>query len=94
MKNIGAMIGLVAVGGGLFFGAWAQEEAAPKKGGRKSGKSAAKKVELAHPFYWAAPDAYRGDWQGEGYRPQSPTAWRQHLRCRQVLSGNHGKPRP
>jgi hypothetical protein len=25
-----------------------------------------KKVELPHPFYWAAPDALRGDWQGEG----------------------------
>jgi hypothetical protein len=31
-----------------------------KKGG------GAKKVELAHPFYWAAPDPLRGDWQGEG----------------------------
>src|SRR5215472_8958723 len=31
-----------------------------KKGG------GAKKVELAHPFYWAPPDALRGDWQGEG----------------------------
>jgi hypothetical protein len=67
MKIIAAMICFAAVGGGLFFGAWAQEEAAPKK---KGGKSAAKKVELAHPFYWAAPDAYRGDWQGEGYVAQ------------------------
>jgi Domain of Unknown Function (DUF1080) len=25
-----------------------------------------KKVELPHPFYWAAPDPLRGDWQGEG----------------------------
>lgn len=29
----------------------------------KKGK-APKKVELAHPFYWAVPDALRGDWQG------------------------------
>lgn len=33
------------------------------KGGKKTGK---KKVELAHPFYWAAPDPLRGDWQGSG----------------------------
>lgn len=31
-----------------------------KKGG------GAKKVELPHPFYWAAPDPLRGDWQGAG----------------------------
>ena len=34
-----------------------------KKGGSKGG---ARKVELPHPFYWAAPDPLRGDWQGVG----------------------------
>lgn len=39
---------------------------------RKSGKKGggAKKVEVAHPFYWAAPDPLRGDWQGDGYVAQ------------------------
>jgi hypothetical protein len=37
---------------------------APQDGGGKKGK--AKKVELPHPFYWAVPDALRGDWQGTG----------------------------
>lgn len=35
-----------------------------KKGGTKRGGP--RKVELPHPFYWAAPDPLRGDWQGEG----------------------------
>src|SRR5258706_9522535 len=29
-------------------------------------QTSSKKVELAHPFYWAASDPLRGDWQGEG----------------------------
>lgn len=29
-------------------------------------KKKGKKVELAHPFYWATPDPLRGDWQGTG----------------------------
>jgi hypothetical protein len=29
-------------------------------------QKAPKKVELPHPFYWAAPDPLRGDWQGAG----------------------------
>jgi Domain of Unknown Function (DUF1080) len=33
--------------------------------GQKKG-GGARKVELPHPFYWAAPDALRGDWQGQG----------------------------
>lgn len=33
---------------------------------QKGGKKGPKKVELPHPFYWAAPDPLRGDWQGEG----------------------------
>ncbi|HEX3570697.1 MAG TPA: DUF1080 domain-containing protein [Acidobacteriaceae bacterium] len=34
-----------------------------QKGSKKGGP---RKVELPHPFYWAAPDPLRGDWQGEG----------------------------
>ena len=34
-----------------------------QKSGKKGGP---RKVELPHPFYWAAPDALRGDWQGQG----------------------------
>ena len=42
-----------------------------KKEGSKSGskggsKGGPRKVELPHPFYWAAPDPLRGDWQGQG----------------------------
>jgi catechol 2,3-dioxygenase-like lactoylglutathione lyase family enzyme len=43
------------------------DTAASKKGGSKKGtKGGPRKVELPHPFYWAAADALRGDWQGEG----------------------------
>lgn len=43
---------------------------APQDSG-KSGKKKGKKVELAHAFYWAAPDPLRGDWQGTaGYVAQ------------------------
>jgi Domain of Unknown Function (DUF1080) len=45
-------LGILLVGGAAMHGA-------PQKGGQK-------KVELPHPFYWAAPDPLRGDWQGEG----------------------------
>jgi hypothetical protein len=41
-----------------------------KKGGKKGDKSGPKKVELAHGFFWAGPDALRGDWQGEGFVAQ------------------------
>src|SRR5437868_7276529 len=34
-----------------------------QKGSKKGGP---RKVELPHPFYWAAPDPLRGDWQGDG----------------------------
>jgi hypothetical protein len=34
-----------------------------QKGSKNGGP---RKVELPHPFYWAAPDPLRGDWQGEG----------------------------
>jgi hypothetical protein len=37
--------------------------ASAQKGG---GKGGARKVELQHGFFWAAPDALRGDWQGQG----------------------------
>src|SRR3984885_11928652 len=33
---------------------------------KKGGGGGPKKVELPHPFYWAAPDLLRGDWQGDG----------------------------
>lgn len=39
------------------------DAASGKKGGSKG---STRKVELPHPFYWAAPDPFRGDWQGEG----------------------------
>lgn len=35
-------------------------------GTRKGGKNGPRKVELFHPYYWAAPDPLRGDWQGQG----------------------------
>jgi catechol 2,3-dioxygenase-like lactoylglutathione lyase family enzyme len=45
----------------------AAEKKGSSKGGSKGGtKGASRKVELPHPFYWAAPDPLRGDWQGEG----------------------------
>ncbi len=55
MKRVAC--GLVAVG--LMLGASFMASAQKKKGGPR-------KVELPHPFYWAAPDALRGDWQGQG----------------------------
>jgi hypothetical protein len=48
------------VGGFALIPSSAQD---PPKKGAKSGQ---KKVELPHPFYWAAHDDLRGDWQGEG----------------------------
>lgn len=42
------------------------DQAPAKKGSKRSVKGAPKKVELPHPFYWAAADALRGDWKGEG----------------------------
>jgi hypothetical protein len=33
---------------------------------KKGGSGGPRKVELPHPFYWAAPDPLRGDWQGTG----------------------------
>ena len=55
---------LCALGGTVFFSE--AQDSAPKKGSKKGSKGGTKKVEVAHPFYWAAPDALRGDWQGSG----------------------------
>ena len=45
--------------------------AAPMLGDAQTGSNGSKpggvrKVEMSHPFYWAAPDPVRGDWQGQG----------------------------
>lgn len=48
-----------AVAVALMVGASLMVSAQKKKGGPR-------KLELPHPFYWAAPDAVRGDWHGEG----------------------------
>jgi len=63
MKHPALLLALLAACGlGLL--------SAPQDSGKKSGKSG-KKVELDHPFYWAVPDALRGDWQGTaGYVAQ------------------------
>ncbi|MBV9155525.1 MAG: DUF1080 domain-containing protein [Acidobacteriaceae bacterium] len=63
MNKVLISICSVAVAGLLILTASAQQ-----KGGKKGG--GAKKMELPHPFYWAAPDRYRGDWQGVGYVAQ------------------------
>jgi hypothetical protein len=69
MKNFLAAFCFLALGGALLFSASDAQDPV-KKGGKKGDKGGAKKVELAHPFYWAAPDPLRGDWQGEGYVAQ------------------------
>lgn len=56
MKYLALALGLSAMCGMMLL-------SAPQK---KTGKKGPKKVELTHPFYWAAPDALRGDWQGSG----------------------------
>src|SRR5579872_1964690 len=62
MRYLAPALGLLALVAALFS---AQQDAAKgKKGG------GAKKVEVAHAFYWAVPDALRGDWQGTGYVAQ------------------------
>jgi hypothetical protein len=71
MKKLLAVFCVAALGGLALVSAREQEPAAPaKKGGKKGEKGGAKKVELPHPFYWAAPDELRGDWQGEGFVAQ------------------------
>lgn len=44
----------------------ALEKKEASKGSRGGNKGTPRKVELPHPFYWAAADPLRGDWQGEG----------------------------
>lgn len=66
-KKLLPILCMVALGGSaLIYSQDQQQDALPKKGGKKGGgkKRGAKKVELPHPFYWAAPDEFRGDWQG------------------------------
>src|SRR5215469_16676196 len=70
MKSHLPLLAFLAFGGLLLLSATAQEAPTKKKGGKKGDPNAPKKVELAHPFYWAAPDAYRGDWQGDNYVAQ------------------------
>jgi hypothetical protein len=56
-KFLPITLGLFTLGAVLLS---APQDKAAKKG------STPKKVEMAHPFYWAAPDPLRGDWQGAG----------------------------
>src|ERR1700722_1196694 len=58
MKNRAVALLAVALAASSLVGA----AVAQKKGGG----GGPKKVELPHPFYWAAPDPLRGDWAGEG----------------------------
>ena len=58
MRYVTFVIGLCCMGAIVFC--------APQDSTKKGGKGGAKKVEVAHPFYWAAADLLRGDWQGEG----------------------------
>ena len=59
MKYIPLLFGLLAIGGVALF-------STPQESTKKGKSKAGKKVELAHPYYWAAPDPLRGDWQGSG----------------------------
>jgi hypothetical protein len=59
MKFLTLTLGLAMAVAAVFS---APQDPAPK--GKKGG--GAKKAELAHPFYWAAPDPLRGDWAGQG----------------------------
>src|SRR4051794_10289325 len=63
MKYLATTFGVLMLGAALFSAPQDNGKAAKKGGG-------AKKAEVAHPFYWAAPDPLRGDWQGEGYVAQ------------------------
>jgi hypothetical protein len=60
------MIRFLGAGAIVLLAASAVLISAPQNNAKKGGKSGAKKVEMPHPFYWAAPDPLRGDWQGEG----------------------------
>lgn len=63
MKYLAITLGIAMFGVALFS---APQDA--RKSGKKGG--GAKKAEVAHAFYWAAPDPLRGDWQGDGYVAQ------------------------
>src|SRR5437764_13132624 len=59
MKYVTLILGVGMMGAILF--------SAPKDTAKKGNKGGgAKKAEVAHPFYWAAADPLRGDWQGTG----------------------------
>ena len=59
MKFVTFVVGLCMLGAVVIC---AQQDTG-KKGGKKGG---AKKVEVAHPYYWAPADPLRGDWAGQG----------------------------
>lgn len=54
MKYVTLALGLFAMGSLAMFSQ------------SQKGQKGSKKVEMAHPFYWAVPDPLRGDWQGTG----------------------------
>lgn len=68
MRRLLLAVCFLAVAGSVMTVARAQQDG--EKKGKKGGGGAAKKMELPHPFYWAAADPYRGDWQGAGYVAQ------------------------
>jgi len=75
VRNILPIFCFALLGGLVLTNAQDQQDPPTKKGGKKGGggggkKGGAKKVEMPHPFYWAAPDEFRGDWQGSGYVAQ------------------------
>lgn len=72
IRNLLPVLCFAAAGGLVLIHAQDVQEAPAKKGGKKGGgkKTGARKVEMPHPFYWAAPDSFRGDWQGAGYVAQ------------------------
>src|SRR3954451_4748624 len=63
MKYLAITLGVVMLGAVLFSAPQDTRKAGKKGGG-------AKKVEVAHPFYWAALDPLRGDWEGDAYVAQ------------------------
>jgi len=70
MKKLLAVGCFAALAALVLVNAQERQDAPPAKSRKKGGKGGAKKVELPHPFYWTAPDALRGDWQGDAYVAQ------------------------
>ena len=75
MRRLLPILCFAALGGlVLTYAQDRQQDPPSRKGGKKSGggkkAGGAKKVELPHPFYWAAADEFRGDWQGASYVAQ------------------------